>query len=81
MFHLEFRRPSLVPDEQEVALAVHHHLLLEPAALGRLLHHVAAGEVAVHQRRLARGEAAHNPQSDVRHRAGQRPLLGVHERV
>ena len=79
--HLEFRRPSLVPDEQEVALTVHHDLLLEPPALGALLLHVAAGEVAVHQGGLAGAEAAHDAEPDLRDISGQSPLLGVDKRV
>ena len=81
MFHLEFRRPSFVPNEQEVALTIHHDLLLEPASLGALLLHVAAGEVAVHQGGLPGAEAAHDAESDLRDIPGQRPLLGVDKRV
>ena len=79
--HLEFRRPPFVPDEQEVALTVHHDLLLEPPALGALLLHVAAGEVAVHQGGLAGAEAAHDAEPDLRDIPGQGPLLGVDKRV
>ena len=81
MVHLEFRRPSFVPDEQEVALTIHHHLLLESAPLGALLLHVAAGQVAVHQGGLPGAEAAHDAEPDLRHVTGQSPLLGIDERV
>ena len=62
-------------------MAVDDDLLLEAAALGALLLHVGAGQVAVHERRLARGQRPHDAQADVGHAAGQRPLLAVDERI
>ena len=79
--HLELGRASLVADEEEVAVSVDDDLLLEAAALGALLLHVGAGQVAVHERRLAGGQRPHDAQPDVGHAAGQRPLLAVDERI
>ena len=81
LIHLELGRPSLVADEEEVAVSVDDDLLLEAAALGTLLLHVGAGEVAVHERRLAGGQRPHDAEADVGHAAGQRPLLAVDERI
>lgn len=78
---LHLRRAALVSDEQQVRGAVHEDLLLEAAALGRLLLHVGAGEVAVHQGRLARRQRAHDAEPQVGHAARQRPFLAVDERV
>ena len=81
LIHLELGRPSLVADEEEVAVSVDDDLLLEAAALGTLLLHVGAGEVAVHERRLPGGQRPHDAEADVGHAAGQRPLLAVDERI
>ena len=62
-------------------MPVDDDLLLEAAALGALLLHVGAGQVAVHERRLAGGQRPHDAQPDVGHAAGQRPLLAVDERI
>lgn len=78
---LHLWRATLVPDEQQVRRAVHQDLLLEAAALGRLLLHVGAGEVAVHQGGLARRQRADNAEPQVGHAARQRPFLAVDERV
>lgn len=78
---LHLRGAALVPDEQQVRGAVHEDLLLEAAALGRLLLHVGAGEVAVHQGRLPRRQRAHDAEPQVGHAARQRPFLAVDERV
>ena len=79
--HLELRRPSLVPDEEEVTVPVDDDLLLEAAALRTLLLHVGPREVAVHERGLARGQGADDAEADVGDAARQRPLLAVDERV
>ena len=62
-------------------MSVDDDLLLEAAALGALLLHVGAGQVAVHERGLAGGQRPHDAQPDVGHAAGQRPLLAVDERI
>ena len=67
--YLKFWRSAFVSDEKEVALAVDDDLLLEPAALGTLLLHVGAGEVAVDQGRLAGGQGADDAEPNVRNSA------------
>lgn len=62
-------------------MGVEDDLLLEAAALGALLLHVGAREVAVDEGRLAGAERAHDAEAEVGHGAGQRPFLRVHERV
>ena len=79
--YLQLRRPTLISDQEQVAVSVDHDLLLEPAALGTLLLHVGTGQVAVDERRLAGRQRADDTEADVGHAAAQRPLLAVDERV
>lgn len=64
-----------------MTLAVQEDLLLETAALGTLLLHVGAGEVAVDEGGLAGAEGADDAEPQVGHTARHRPLLRVDERV
>ena len=79
--YLQFRRPTLIPDEQQVAVSVDYNLLFEPPALRTLLLHVGPREVSVDQRRLPRGQGSHDAESDVGNAPTQRPLLAVDERI
>lgn len=79
--HLHFGGSTLVPYEQQVALAVDEDFLLEAAALGRLLLHVGAGKVSVHQGRLSRVQRADDSQPQIGNGARDRPFLAVHKRI
>lgn len=48
--YLHFWQTTLVTNQQQVAAVIDENLLLEATALRRLLLHVGAGQVPVHQR-------------------------------
>lgn len=79
--YLHFWWPSFVAYQQQMTLIVDEHLLLEAATLRRFLLDVLARQVAVHQRRLARAQRAHDAQPQLWNGARDRPLLAVYKGV
>ena len=62
-------------------MAVHEDLLFEPPSFGGLLLHVRSREVPVDQCGFTGAHGAQDTHPQIGHRASNRPLLAVHERI
>lgn len=79
--YLHFWWSSLVAYQQQMALILDEHLLLESATLRRLFLDVLARQVPVHQRRFARAQRAHDAQPQLWYCPGDRPFLTVYKGI
>lgn len=79
--YLQLRRPSLIPYQQQITLAIDDDLLLEASPFRWLLLHVWASEISMHECRLPGRQRTHDPQPEVGNAATQGPFLAVHKRI